>query len=170
MYIRRESFFASEAKLVLARGTPQAGLRGLGLAGLCEFGTVGRRPRWIFREPVESLDTTQLPPDRTCTFLPRRRRGKGGGVGPARPSDDGGGGGGGKGLLVLGRCVSMGEGGGRKGKGPSAVFANLLGVSISLVAQREIDECPMTEKYPMKTRDSTPPQKGEEKKGSGGEG
>ncbi len=34
----------------MARGTPQAGLRGLGLAGLCEFGTVGqqRRPRWIF--------------------------------------------------------------------------------------------------------------------------
>ncbi len=82
------------------------------------------------------------------------------------PSDDGGGGG--KGLFALGRCASMGKGGG--GEGPLAVFANLLGVSISLVAQREIDECPMTEKYPMKTRDSTPPQKGEEKKGSGGEG
>ncbi len=49
-------------------------IRGLGLAGLCEFGTVGQQrwPRWIFREPVESLDTTQLPPDRNCTFLPRQ--------------------------------------------------------------------------------------------------
>ena len=95
---------------------------------------------------MAALDTNQLLPDRKCTFPPRQEEGGGRRLRtqpPLRPTTEeeeeeeeeereGE-----RGLFALGRCASMGKGGGGKGKGPSR-FCNrvvhLQGVSICSIS------------------------------------
>ncbi len=130
----------------MARGTPQAGLRGLGLAGLCEFGTVGqqRRPRWIFCEPAETGGVGGVGSALSSVRRRRRRRGRKRGRKPRPTTEEEEG----RGFLRWGVAPLWVKEEEEKGRAPRPHgFCKPTGcLNLPFWHKREmIEECPMTE-------------------------